>query len=158
MILLDDTCKILKHKIFDLVVQYQMDFEIIPLFYPKITEKYFAEEYLHVFTVHLQTKVSIQPSSLHSVLQLLMHASLENTVTHCYTINDTSVVELIVPVIGSITELIPVCTQIWICFKYKSSLNILVFFTEEVPDKRWPGREPSSELCIASSTGHFQGE
>jgi len=102
--------------------------------------------------------LSIQPSSLKSVIRLLMHASLENTVRHCYTINDTSVVELIVPVTRSISELIPVCTQIWICFKYKSSLYILIFFMQEVPDKWWPGREPSSELCIASSTDHLQGE
>ena len=102
--------------------------------------------------------LSIQPSSLKSVIRLLMHASLENTVRHCYTINDTSVVELIVPVTRSISELIPVCTQIWICFKYKSSLYILIFFMQEVTDKWWPGREPSSEFCIASSTDHLQGE
>jgi len=77
--------------------------------------------------------LSIQPSSLHSVFKLLMHVPLESIVMHCYTINDTSVVEQLVPVIGSITELIPVCTQIWICFKYKSSLYILIFLCRKFP-------------------------
>jgi len=46
-----------------------------------------------------------------------------------------SVVELTVPVLRSISEHFPVCSRSGICFKYKSSLYILIFFMQEVPHK-----------------------